>query len=529
MNKCSKIFLDSSLLILLMILMGSISICLKNINLWDFENYHFYNAYAFLNNRLSYDIAPAQLQTYFNPLLDTFNYFIIKTLVNPNYIEFVFGALNGVTAFFAIKIAYYVFDSEPKELLLFSVICSILISFTSPCFIEQIGISFTDAETSTLTIASIYYCIRYVNSDINQSLFLILSAGLIGIAVGLKLVNACYLIGILIALNFSIKTGKRNPLLLFTFTSISFFLLTEGFWMWKLYENFKNPFFPIYNQYFQSPYASIKSYVDYRYMPKNISQWLFYPFYWIETNHLINDNDIMRDWRPALAILLGLIYLIRSYFCKNIPSIRHKAFIYLIVFCLTSYILWLKEFSIYRYFLPISLILGILIIRLFLINLNNLQYAYRKILITALTMSLILSSILPLTFDNYKIYKPLNINVPIIPDNSIVILINGSEPFSYLIPYFPNNSRFISLFNFEFYIIGDNNKLIQTSKEVIKSNQNKLYVIDNHLSDTKKMINRVLTYYKLQEIPKSCKPIYSTLPPFIYQLCQVIPMEHPHF
>jgi hypothetical protein len=78
MSKCLKICLESSLLILLMILMGLISVCLKNINLWDFENYHFYNAYAFLNNRLDYDIAPAQLQTYFNPLLDTFNYFIIN-------------------------------------------------------------------------------------------------------------------------------------------------------------------------------------------------------------------------------------------------------------------------------------------------------------------------------------------------------------------------------------------------------------------------------------------------------------------
>jgi hypothetical protein len=143
-----------------------------------------------------------------------------------------------------------------------------------------------------------------------------------------------------------------------------------------------------------------------------------------------------------------------------------------------------------------------------------------------LTVALISTSILPSTFYSYKIYKPLNVNVPIIPTNSIVILINGSEPFSYLIPYFAVTTRFISLFNFEFYIIGDTNKLIETTKDVIKSNPNKLYVIDNHLSDTKKLISGVLTYYK-QEIHRSCKPIYSSLPPFIYQICQVKPMDHP--
>ena len=37
---------------------------------WDLQNYHFYNAWAFVHQRLGWDIAPAQLQTYHNPLLD---------------------------------------------------------------------------------------------------------------------------------------------------------------------------------------------------------------------------------------------------------------------------------------------------------------------------------------------------------------------------------------------------------------------------------------------------------------------------
>ena len=37
---------------------------------WDLRNYHYYNPYAFLHDRMGYDIAPAQLQSFFSPYLD---------------------------------------------------------------------------------------------------------------------------------------------------------------------------------------------------------------------------------------------------------------------------------------------------------------------------------------------------------------------------------------------------------------------------------------------------------------------------
>jgi hypothetical protein len=37
---------------------------------WDLQNYHFYNGWAFVHGRLGWDLAPAQIQTLHNPLLD---------------------------------------------------------------------------------------------------------------------------------------------------------------------------------------------------------------------------------------------------------------------------------------------------------------------------------------------------------------------------------------------------------------------------------------------------------------------------
>ena len=37
---------------------------------WDFQNYHWYDPYAFLNGPLGFDLAVAHHATYYNPLLD---------------------------------------------------------------------------------------------------------------------------------------------------------------------------------------------------------------------------------------------------------------------------------------------------------------------------------------------------------------------------------------------------------------------------------------------------------------------------
>ncbi len=39
---------------------------------WDVKNYHFYSGYALLNKPPHFDFAPAQVQSFFNPLLHVF-------------------------------------------------------------------------------------------------------------------------------------------------------------------------------------------------------------------------------------------------------------------------------------------------------------------------------------------------------------------------------------------------------------------------------------------------------------------------
>jgi len=76
-----------SIFILSVIGFATFSLILGQDANWDIRNYHYYNAYALFNNRLAYDIAPAQLQTFFNPALDLLPYLLIQ-----NFPPFIFSA-----------------------------------------------------------------------------------------------------------------------------------------------------------------------------------------------------------------------------------------------------------------------------------------------------------------------------------------------------------------------------------------------------------------------------------------------------
>src|SRR5215470_11643374 len=67
----------------------------KDLN-WDVLNYHFYNGYALLTGRLDQDLAPAQVQTFFNPLMDLPLYLAIVHLP-PVLVGAVYGFVQGLS------------------------------------------------------------------------------------------------------------------------------------------------------------------------------------------------------------------------------------------------------------------------------------------------------------------------------------------------------------------------------------------------------------------------------------------------
>ena len=78
---------------------------------WDLKNYHYYNAYAFLNGRIGWDVAPAQIQTYHNPLLDLVFYELVQAIPSPRLIAFAMAMPAGIAAFFLLRMLAVLFPA----------------------------------------------------------------------------------------------------------------------------------------------------------------------------------------------------------------------------------------------------------------------------------------------------------------------------------------------------------------------------------------------------------------------------------
>ena len=97
-----KYIIDFILLLFLVLLAGVTSIIWGQDYNWDLRNYHLYNAWAFINNRIMQDVTPCSgIHTYISPILDVIEYEISQN-VSIKAFAFILGGFSGVGAFFLL-------------------------------------------------------------------------------------------------------------------------------------------------------------------------------------------------------------------------------------------------------------------------------------------------------------------------------------------------------------------------------------------------------------------------------------------
>ena len=87
---------------------GSASLARGTDATWDLRNYHFYNPWALLHGRLYLDYAPAQIQTYLNPLPDLPFYALVRAEMPAPFIAFFTGLPFGLAVYFFCRIVHRV-------------------------------------------------------------------------------------------------------------------------------------------------------------------------------------------------------------------------------------------------------------------------------------------------------------------------------------------------------------------------------------------------------------------------------------
>ena len=92
---------------------GFLSSVLQYEIVWDFMNYHYYNAWAFVHNRFNKDILMAGVNGFFNPLPDVPLYYLIKYFNDfPALISFLQGLWFGALMYVVFRLEFLFFDKN---------------------------------------------------------------------------------------------------------------------------------------------------------------------------------------------------------------------------------------------------------------------------------------------------------------------------------------------------------------------------------------------------------------------------------
>ena len=331
---------------------------------WDFANYHYFNAWAFINDRVGYDFLVAGINTYFNPLIDVPLYYLVENFNDyPLVIFFVQGLWAGTLAFVFYKFLRLFFDVNNWQGRL-SIFMALLIGITSWPFFMQIGSSTNEIQSSLVVMCGFYLLFKELfKAKEKQRLWIFAASGLIlGAAMGLKLTAVIYCLssGLSLIICHRILLHSFKTITVFAVCGLIGFLLVNGFWMLKLWQLYDNPFFPFLNNIFHSDYYNYESYRDENYLPLVWWGYLIHPLYMAFVNEISEGKMLIIDIREGLIYFILVAYFIIWLKNKD-KNINNKRFV-LFVFLVVSYAVWLVLFCIYRYSIPINLMASVVMI-----------------------------------------------------------------------------------------------------------------------------------------------------------------------
>ena len=506
-------------------LYATASLLLKQDANWDLLNYHFYNAYAFLNGRLDYDIAPAQLQSFHNPALDIPFYWLVRAKIDPRIISIVLALPAGIAAFFAYLVIDRLFDARGSPTTRLYVWVALAVGVTGTAGVPLIGSTMNDWHGAMFVVIALWLVLKSRDAtDLAQRSSLLLLGGLFaGLGTGLKPTCAPYAVALAVALLLTVRPFRSRGVVdacLFSSAVVAGFAAAAGFWMWSMYERFGNPLYPYYNDLFKSPWWD-EVRIESRYAHHSFIEVVSLPFRLFGVNRGLVGEVPLRDWRVPFVFVAALIALFaalsrshRSISAHDSRSVQpmDARWSLVIVFWFVSFALWAIQHSIYRYIIPLELLSGALIVGL-------LASSFRARV--AVIASGIVIVVLALT-TRYPGWSRvpfgeafIDVEAPRIAADSIVLIIEDA-PLSFTIPFFQPRIRFIGARN-NFNDPWRDNLLASRSRSTIAEHRGPLYSLRFSVDPS----DDVLREYGLKTRRDTCKPIrtnVATDPPVLCEL-----------
>lgn len=473
---------------------GGWGVMCGQVSTWDLMNYHLYNAYAFINGRFGTDIMPAGVHTFLNPLSDVPYYLMIRYLNDyPRVIAFLMSCWSGVLLFLFYKFCTLVYGRKEWLWACFAVV----MAAGGYMFVTQTGSPNNDIALNAIALFSVYLFFWFLFKNTRKRSCLFWASFIACGATGLKYTLACVPIAMFAVLcaNYRHLKDVREDFGAFVLGGLTGFLVTNGYFMWRLWERYDNPVFPFYNQIFKSPYFEPEHLKDIRFYPQTAVQWLFFPFLrFLKPEGII--SEVLRDYRLAAGFVSYFIIL--GVWLKGIGKRANLAWRRtgsLLLFVAVLYGVWLNTFAILRYVIILEMISCLLVV--YVIKLLPVRKVF-SVCLAVLGCTLLMQSVSKENWGEKRFAfagKAIDIkpSLPKVEPNALVIF--WGSPMSFLAPFFPQDAVFVGgvrypAYNHHFFTVSQQARLLnflpaiyfkhrfdETIKELIRKHSGPIYIV----------------------------------------------------
>lgn len=455
---------------------------------WDLRNYHFYDGYAVWAGRLAVDIAPAQLQTYFNPTLDALVYLAFANL-DPRLSGALLGAIHGLNLWLVFVIARAVLSDFGGRTPAWLALVCVVVAASGSAFRAEIGTVFHDLVGSLFVLGALALFL-HANRVVGATRWSgrAAAAGLLfGIGLGLKYTLIFYLPGFVLALAVTPGVASRRWAIGNWLAGATIgFVLVAGWWLRVLGREFGNPIFPLYNTIFQSPFARLDNFGDHRFLPTSWAQALFYPLHFAREPLAVSELAF-RDWRFAaiqLLVMVGAAVLAWHVLAGRRvawpptgrgPVAGPSARLFLVVFVLVSYVAWQWQFSIYRYAAALELVAPVIAVVLATWIWGQRR---RSLAVVLGIFVVLLATTRPAVWGRVPWSGAfLEMEVPALPrPDRTVVLMTTFAPMSFVIAGFPPAVRFVRLES-NFHHVEDQTRMGEQIRGLLRASDRDFYLL----------------------------------------------------
>lgn len=214
-------------------------------------------------------------------------------------------------------------------------------------------------------------------------------------------------------------------------------------WWLAVYRAFGNPLYPYYNTIFHSPYARDTNMFDLRFLPRTTWEWFTYPLEWTLRKSTRVTESPVRDLRVILALFAAFGLIVMAAFRRiGRPALACA------VFAIVAYVMWLRTFSILRYFSATETLSGVIIVACLAHLLARRRLAWLPTAAATCAAILVFSTTVVPIWERrpHPGKRFAAVSAPTVPPDSVVITLGPVES-AFLAAFEPVSVRFIGLNN----------------------------------------------------------------------------------